>query len=217
MNHHKKHYLLITLGSIGDILPMVSVGSSLGLRGHRVTLVGPPANCELAKQNGINDYIPISTNDQYAASLKDKFLIETRYNGLFFLRHAVAWNTAIYTAAQRYESAELRMLAVDRPNLWGDLVAHAHLRIPLIRVSIDLPITGAVGTERTALPAGSVQVKLMARWLHSWSESMRQRGVSTLVEKTPGYFELRRYSCTHMSTYSFELFLLWKPLFQQFC
>ena len=159
MNHHKKHYLLITLGSIGDILPMVSVGSSLGLRGHRVTLVGPPANCELAKQNGINDYIPISTNDQYAASLKDKFL----------------------------------------------------------RVSIDLPITGAVGTERTALPAGSVQVKLMARWLHAWSESMRQRGVSTLVEKTPGYFELRRYSCTHMSTYSFELFLLWKPLFQQFC
>lgn len=175
----RKHFLLVAVGSAGDVFPMVSIGASLGLRGHQVTVVGPPVNREFAIRNGIDDYVPISSDNQYASSLKDKYLLETRYHGLFLLRYAVAWNTTIYTEIRLRACPELRILSVDRPNVWGDLLAHTQLKIPLLRVSIDLPITGEDRSNVMTLPAGRPQQRLMASWFHAWNENMQQLGVHT--------------------------------------
>jgi rhamnosyltransferase subunit B len=169
------HYLLLSVGSTGDVLPLITIGAALRHRGHAVTLAAHTVYSQLAAQHQLA-FIPLSTDEDYERSSGDTFLLHSRYYGLFFLRHAVPWNLRIYKAITNLAGDDLVVVAVDRANLWADLVAYAELEVPVVRVKIDLPLRRDVINGFVPIPFGPVQEYLTARCQAAWTETMRRSG-----------------------------------------
>jgi UDP:flavonoid glycosyltransferase YjiC (YdhE family) len=131
-NNTPIHFVVVIVGSKGDLFPLLAVGEEMRRRGHRVTVIAPIIYDHLASKSDL-DFIPLSAEEDHRASSKDKVLLNTRYQSLFYLRHAVSWNLAIYQSILRKTNETLVILAVDRPHLWADLVAHSKLRAPVVR------------------------------------------------------------------------------------
>ncbi len=170
-------FVILTVGSIGDVLPLATLGRTLKTRGHRVTLLAHVVHEQVAEQNGL-EFVALSGEEEYRRSNQEKRLLATRYFWLFLLRHSVSWNQVIFRAIRRFASPDLRLLAVDRPNLWADLTANAHLGIPLIRVLTDLPVAPATVGLTQGVPWGNVQRLLAARAEAAWSAVAAKEGLS---------------------------------------
>jgi len=102
---------LISVGSDGDVFPMISLGSGLALRGHRVTLLALPAYSGVASPETELASFPCWTNDSCASSLQQKWLLTTRYAYLYFERHSVSWNTVAYRSICNLSSKDLVVIA----------------------------------------------------------------------------------------------------------
>ena len=94
------HYLIATVGSDGDVLPLVTLGGCLRRRGHLVTLIAAFPYKHIAALNGLN-FVPLSSNLEYDRSVQDKLVLNGRYSALFFRRHSVAWNVVVFVEASR--------------------------------------------------------------------------------------------------------------------
>lgn len=169
------HFLIATVGSAGDVLPLIAAGAYLRSRGHRVTLVANPVFEGTASVNGLEFEALCSVSD-YEGSLRDKHLLATRYCGLFFNRHSVAWNRKIYDCVLKHADRGLVVLAADRPNLWADLTACQETRTPSIRFQFDLPMVPEALGLCLGLPDGTVQHRLAATRQVMWASFLRQRG-----------------------------------------
>lgn len=178
------HFVLPVVGSKGDLFPLLAVGEELRSRGHQVTVVAPIIYSGAALASGV-EFIGLSSEDEHRRSSMDRRLLNTRYQGLFYLRHAVAWNLAIYQVVQRNAYDRLMVLAVDRPNLWADLVAHAHLRTPVVRFQIDLPVCPESVRAHAALPPGRVLRELSSRWQMEWSRRAKGLGLHSRLSTVP--------------------------------
>ena len=58
------HFLLVPVGSHGDVHPFVGIGKSLRERGHRVTMITSEPFRDVAIRNGL-DFAATLTTDEY--------------------------------------------------------------------------------------------------------------------------------------------------------
>ena len=58
------HLLLTALGSYGDVLPMVGIGSAMRSRGHEVSIITNPHFRPVVEGAGL-ELVPIGTNEEY--------------------------------------------------------------------------------------------------------------------------------------------------------
>lgn len=59
-----RHFLLVTIGSHGDVHPFVGIGAALMRRGHRATLVTNGHFGGMARKSGL-DFVEVGTSDEY--------------------------------------------------------------------------------------------------------------------------------------------------------
>src|SRR4029079_1812774 len=60
------HFLLVPIGSHGDVHPFVAIGKGLRERGHRVTLITSEPFRDVAERNGLEFAATLSTHDYNA-------------------------------------------------------------------------------------------------------------------------------------------------------
>jgi UDP:flavonoid glycosyltransferase YjiC (YdhE family) len=77
------HFLLVALGSAGDVHPFVGLGRALKQRGHWVTLVTNPHFEPLVVAAGL-DFVPIATEEELLAGMRDPDLWHP-YKGFAFV------------------------------------------------------------------------------------------------------------------------------------
>jgi rhamnosyltransferase subunit B len=171
------HYLMVSVASAaGDILPLLGIGQRLQAADHRVTLVAAAGFGDLAERCRL-ELVALADNTAYRNSLEDKFLLSGRYHSAFASRHAVSANAAVYKTVRSLLSPELVILAVDRPLLWSDLLCRTTLRVPVIRLQIDLPIIPEIVNNLPQLPFGRVQERLAATCERHWQAVARDCGL----------------------------------------
>lgn len=79
------HVILTGLGSYGDVLPMIGLGTTLVRRGHRVTLVANPYFEEVVRSAGLT-YVPIGTREDYLSLVHHPDLWHPTRGSEFVLR-----------------------------------------------------------------------------------------------------------------------------------
>ena len=62
--------LLPTIGSAGDVHPVIALGLALQRRGHRATVITNPLFQELIEQQGLG-FLPVGTLDDARATIAD--------------------------------------------------------------------------------------------------------------------------------------------------
>jgi rhamnosyltransferase subunit B len=123
--------LIATLGSAGDVHPMLAIAQSLLLRGHQVELLSHSVFGALARQLGVG-FHPIGTADQYAAALAHPKLWHP-IDGL-----GVMWRGIIKPAmVPVYErirdvAHEEKIVLLASPIVFGARLAQERLGIPLV-------------------------------------------------------------------------------------
>jgi len=71
------HYVLISIGTTGDIYPFIAVALALQQRGHKVSVLFPAVHEALARQAGLN-FHPLGSHDEYLAAVNDPDLWDAR-------------------------------------------------------------------------------------------------------------------------------------------
>jgi UDP:flavonoid glycosyltransferase YjiC (YdhE family) len=163
------YYVIPVVSGNGDALPSVMLGNALRARGHRVSVIASVCHAELVAGNGL-DFVALSDSDAYAKSLRDRPVLAGRYQSLFFARHCISWNCFIYNYLKAAATKELRVVAIDRPNLWADLIAFDELKIPACRVEVDLPAP-FLRLRSEALPPSRIQKMLAVKWHVEWQKA----------------------------------------------
>jgi len=108
------HFLFSSVGSHGDVLPLLAIAQEMRARGHRSTLLAGHGYAEAASLSGVK-YIPLSDRDQHQKVIRDKAILSTRYSPLFIARHAVRWNQLILRAIEENAEPNLVVLSSERP------------------------------------------------------------------------------------------------------
>jgi len=171
-------FAIITVGSHGDFFPMIGVAQALSLRGHDVTLMAASSYPDVISMDGVR-FIPLSDPETTVRSAREKWLFATRYGSLYVERYSVDWNCVAYDTIRTIASEDLIIIAVDRPNLWADLLARARLGIPVIRVQLDPPVIRDVRIQPEFLPWGHLQHRLAARYQLKWRQLAIDRGIDS--------------------------------------
>jgi hypothetical protein len=172
----KLHFLFLATGTAGDVLPIITLGVSLNSRGHDVSIVAAPIYERLITHHCLS-YVALATHAEFALSIRDKMLVATRYEMLFLLRHSIGWNVRIYNLVRELAGPGLIIVSPDRPGLWADLLAHAHLGAHAIRVVIDLPPVRPL-VSPSGPPHSKVQKDLAKRFDAAWRGAAKQLGLS---------------------------------------
>ena len=73
----KRHFILVAVGSAGDVHPMAAVAQALKSRGHRVTLIASGYFAELADAMRL-DFVGLGTRAEYQEAMRDPELWHPR-------------------------------------------------------------------------------------------------------------------------------------------
>lgn len=82
------HFLLVTIGSAGDVHPFVGLGQTLKRRGHRVTIVTGTYFEQLIRDAGL-EFEPLFDSDQYRSMLDDPDLWHALRGPKFVMQNAI--------------------------------------------------------------------------------------------------------------------------------
>jgi len=170
------HFLIVALGTHGDVLPLITLGRHLRARTHRVTLLAPVIYGSTIEHDDIG-FVPLSNKDEYERSVRDIPLLNSRYRALYLLRHAISWNKIVYLTARSLRGPDLVMVAADRSMLWADFNVHFHLKVPVVRLEFDPPRLRNVIGEIGELPHSRVQKVLIAKIEAQWRRGMKDQGL----------------------------------------
>ncbi len=185
------HYVMIAVGSAGDVLPLIEIGRNLRRRRHQVTLIANTCFRERTEQDGLS-FVPLSTEEACQVALEDKWILTTRYSAVFWQRHAVAWNATIYRLLINLDPSTLVILTTDRPNVWADLAIHREMDVPAFRLVLDLPaLSGCAPLEGNGKVEG-VQHALEQRWQEQWRIEARVLGLHVGNAHVPRLFRSTR-------------------------
>ncbi len=196
------HYVLIAIGSDGDVFPLASLGTHLSQRGHRVTLLCHGEHAAKLRCDGL-ECEQLTTACPHDLVSRDKALLASRYGLLHFSRHAVAWNWRIYSILRTLLSDQLVVLSSDRPNLWADALVGRAFRVPLLRLVVDLPVLPDALGHTAALPYGRLHGRLAVRYEAEWRQLVSSYGLRA------GPFQIQRLS--HFARISVPRVGLWPP------
>lgn len=105
--------LMVTLGSGGDVLPLISIGRELATRGHRVRLLTNPHFEPRVREAGLE---PLALGDEaeYLEAIRDPTLISTLRGPGFVI------NRLVEVEARRMMAAVKQAIRVSRP----DVIVH---------------------------------------------------------------------------------------------
>ena len=127
------HFLLVTLGSHGDVHPFVGLGKTLLARGHRVTLATNEHFRPLAEATGI-DFEPVGEEADFLTLAKHPDLWHAR-RGAFVVAGAISSSMqAVYDAVARRLDA--RTVVVGSTLALAARVARDELHFPMATVHL---------------------------------------------------------------------------------
>ncbi len=78
----RRHILMTTHGSHGDVLPFVTLGQRLVQRGHHVTLLTHALFAEMASAAGL-EFIPLDTEESYRRLFEDELILFNRPQDIY--------------------------------------------------------------------------------------------------------------------------------------
>lgn len=168
------HFLLLPVGSHGDVHPFVGLGQGLLVRGHRVTIVTAEPFRELAERYGL-EFVPTVTKAEYDGLMMNPDLWHPR-KGLrvVFDRGLMRKYLPVVFEAirERYEPGQT--VAVGGTMAYAARIAHDAFGIPLASVQLqpmsccsvaDPPVSSS-GWDATWLPKPLIRLAYRsAEWL----------------------------------------------------
>jgi rhamnosyltransferase subunit B len=141
------HFILVTIGSAGDVHPFVGLGLALKERGHRVSLVTGSYFEPLIRRAGL-EFVELFSTDEYRSMLDDPDLWHPRRGPMFVLRNAIlpmlrpAYDllTAMYEPGRTVVAASSLVLgALAAQEKLGIPTASVHLQPVMIRSLVRPP------------------------------------------------------------------------------
>jgi rhamnosyltransferase subunit B len=146
------HVLLPTIGSAGDVHPVVALGMALQARGHRATVVTNPIFEDLIGEQGLG-FLPVGTIEQAHEAIADPDLWHPRKGFQVVARRAmVPAIGAVYRHIERHAGADTVVAASGIA--FGARIAQERLGVPLATVHLQPSIirslvdAGMVGNLR---------------------------------------------------------------------
>jgi rhamnosyltransferase subunit B len=155
------HFLLITVGSHGDVHPFVGMGIALRERGHQVTLATNDHFEKMIRAAGL-DFIASTKGEEYLEALKDPDIWHrTRGFKVVFERGIVPSVEPIYRLiVERYIPGET--VVVAHAIALGARVAQEKLGVPLVTVHLaPVPLRSHIAPP--ILPGAGI-----LQWLPRW-------------------------------------------------
>jgi UDP:flavonoid glycosyltransferase YjiC (YdhE family) len=165
-------YIFTTAGTLGDVLPIISLALAVRESGASATVIAPAAYRGISEYNRV-PFIPLAPDEESARGSRDLPLLSSRYVALFIQRHAVNWNATVYRTVREMANPRTVLITAARGFLWADACASMHLNLSALRVHIDLPGIDR-GPRRVWLPETAIQRRLVqgseVRWRRLASE-----------------------------------------------
>lgn len=126
---------LVTMGTLGDVHPMIGLGKAMVARGHVVTLLANPVFGNLALGHGLG-FEPVGTAEQQAQTLNHPKLWHP-VDGLgvmwrYMLRPALRPTVAALDDWRLRATPDTRLLVVANPVAFGARLAHEAWQLPLV-------------------------------------------------------------------------------------
>ena len=130
-----KHIILPTIGSAGDVHPVIGLGQGLRQRGHAVTIITNAHFEPLIRRMGLG-FRPLGTATQYREAVKNPLLWHPTQAFAFISRHfLVPAMRLLYATLQEFDPKEVVVVA---PALaFGARLAQEKQGIPLISAHLQ--------------------------------------------------------------------------------
>ena len=134
----KKHILLTTVGSAGDILPMLGLGAELMRRGHKVTVLYMPLLEQEIRAAGF-DFIPIGTMAEIQEAMNDPNLWHpVRAMEVIAKRAILKYMRPVYDEIARFDPSDTIVLASGLA--FGARIAQERLGFRVLTVHLQSSI-----------------------------------------------------------------------------
>ncbi|MCX7920838.1 MAG: glycosyltransferase [Clostridia bacterium] len=125
-----KKYILVAMGTAGDVNPFVGMGRALKQRGHRVLLVTNPYFEKFILDAGL-EFIPIGTVKEYVEGMSDPDLWHPVKSGAVVLNRVILPNIKqVYDIISNL-CKEDKYIVVSTSMALGARIAEEKLKIPL--------------------------------------------------------------------------------------
>ena len=166
--NRKLHVLLPTIGSAGDVHPILELGCALVRRGHQATLITNPFFEEQILDSGLG-FIPMGTLDEVESILNDQRLWDPIRAFQFIAERAIVpYISRLYDIIERARTPGT--VVVASAMCFGALIAHEKFGVPLATVLLQpallRSVFGASMQGRIYLGAGTPElVKRSVFWL----------------------------------------------------
>jgi UDP:flavonoid glycosyltransferase YjiC (YdhE family) len=154
------HFLLVPVGSHGDVHPFVGIGQALRARGHRVTMITSEPFRDVALRNGL-EFVQTLSSDEYGSMMNHPDLWHPRRGMRIILNRELMrkYLPVIYEAIrERYErghtvavGSSLAFSARTAQDALGIPYATLHLQ-PMACCSVADPPVDSSGLNMTWLP-----------------------------------------------------------------
>ena len=133
-----KHILLPTIGSAGDVHPLIGLGRGLQARGHRVTLITNAHFEPLVRQMGL-EFVSLGPAEAYRRAVADPLLWHPTKGFAFISRNfLVPAVRALYAILQKYDPQET--VVVAPAFAFGARLAQEKLGLPLISAHLQATV-----------------------------------------------------------------------------
>jgi len=160
------HFVLVPVGSHGDVHPFVAIGKGLRERGQRVTMITSEPFRDVATRNGL-EFVSTLTTDEYNAMMNNPDLWHPSKGFNVILNRDLLrkYIPLIFNAIrERYEPGQT--VAVGSAIAFGARIANEALCIPFATVhlqpmgccSVSDPPVAANGTNLTWLPGPLIRL-----------------------------------------------------------
>ena len=127
--------LLPTIGSAGDVHPMLALGIALQSRGHRATILTNPIFQELIEAQGVG-FLPVGTIDDARATIADPDLWHPRKGFEVVARRAILpAMVEVYRHIERHADADT--IVASSGIAFGARIAQERLGVPLATVHLQ--------------------------------------------------------------------------------
>ena len=149
------HVLLPTVGSAGDVYPVVALGLGLQQRGHRATVLTNPFFQDVIEAQGLG-FLPVGSLDDARATIADPDLWHPRKGFEVVARRAVLPSvSAVYRHIERL--ADSRTVVAASGMSFGARIAQERLGVPMATVHLHTRfvtcIPPAIGGSGNPSPA----------------------------------------------------------------
>jgi UDP:flavonoid glycosyltransferase YjiC (YdhE family) len=133
----KKHFLLVALGSAGDVHPFVGLGQTLQRRGHRVTIATCSYFRPLIERVGLG-FEEVLSAEEYLRMIADPDLWHPMRGPKYVMQNAIAPGIRpVYDIVSRLKNESGRLVVAASSLALGARIAHDKLGVPTATVHLQ--------------------------------------------------------------------------------